>query len=160
MLEIFKLFPLYFGSCCSWSAVDSAGNFRTYNDGVLVAMGVGIFSDAVLALFRMAIFEAAHRWSGGQKAPPFSKICFTYLIIMKFGTYTLPKEDPKNIWIMWHTLWVLLTQHCLTRNQQILLYQETQIQISFWHTWVFKIFFNKSGCNFDDVSKNSYLRPS
>ena len=75
---------------------------------------------------------------GAESPPPLSKICFTYLIIMKFGTYTLPKEDPKNIWIMWHTLWVLLTQHCLTRNQQILLYQETQIQISFWHTWVFK----------------------
>ena len=24
-------------------------------------------------------------------------------------SYTLPKEDPKNIWIVWHTPWVLLT---------------------------------------------------
>ena len=37
------------------------------------------------------------------------KICHTYPAIMSFGSYTLPKEDPKSIWITWHTLWVLLT---------------------------------------------------
>ena len=57
-------------------------------------------------------------------------------------------------------------QHFFTGNQQILLYQEIQIQIAFWHiisnsfnfSWVFKDFFNKPGYNFDDVSK--MLTPS
>ena len=31
---------------------------------------------------------------------------------------------------------------------------------SFNFSWVFKDFFNKYGCNFDNVSKNSYPRPS
>ena len=35
---------------------------------------------------------------GGKKPPPspFSKICHTYPTLMKLGSYTLPKEDPKN----------------------------------------------------------------
>ena len=33
---------------------------------------------------------------GGQKGP-LSKICCAYPIMMKLGSYTLPKEDPKNI---------------------------------------------------------------
>ena len=44
-----------------------------------------------------------------------------------FLCYTLPKEDPKNIWITWRTSWVLLTSLFFTRNQQMLLYQELQI---------------------------------
>ena len=55
-----------------------------------------------------------------------------------------------------------------TENQQILLYQEIQIKIafksiisdSFNFLWVFKGFFNRHGCNFDDVSKIGYSRPS
>ena len=41
--------------------------------------------------------------------PPLPKICHSYSRMMKFGSYTLAKEDPKNIWITWHTSWVLLT---------------------------------------------------
>ena len=37
-------------------------------------------------------------WMGGwgQKGP-LPKICHTYPAIMKLGSYTLPREDPKNI---------------------------------------------------------------
>ena len=42
------------------------------------------------------------RWEVGRKAP-LPKICHTYSKIMKLSSYTLPKEDPKNIWIVWHT---------------------------------------------------------
>ena len=42
-------------------------------------------------------------------------------------SYTLPKEDPKNIWITWHIPWLLLTSVFFNGNQQILLYQEIQI---------------------------------
>ena len=53
----------------------------------------------VLTLFRMGRFGAAHGWGGGglgYKKLPLSKICHTYPTLMKLGSYTLPKEDPKN----------------------------------------------------------------
>ena len=59
-----------------------------------------------LTLFRMGIFGAAYGW-GGQKG--LHKICHTYPTMMKVGSYTLAKEDSKNVWITWHTPWVLLT---------------------------------------------------
>ena len=50
-----------------------------------------------LTLFRMGIFRTAHGWGGGGKKAPFPNICHTYPIMMKLCSYTLPKEDPKNI---------------------------------------------------------------
>ena len=50
-----------------------------------------------LTLFRMGFFGAAHKWGGGQKGPPLPKICRKYPTMMKQQSYTLPKEDPKNI---------------------------------------------------------------
>ena len=45
----------------------------------------------------------------GGKAP-LPKICHTYLAIMKLGhSYSLSKEDPKNILMTWQTPWVLPT---------------------------------------------------
>ena len=42
----------------------------------------------------MGFFGAAHEWKGmdGTKAK-----YHTYTTIMKLGSYTLPKEDPKKI---------------------------------------------------------------
>ena len=63
------------------------------------------YSDLIINLFRMGIFGAAHGWGGGgpQKGPPrFPKICHTNPAMVKLGNHTLPKEDPKNIWITWH----------------------------------------------------------
>ena len=45
----------------------------------------------------MDIFEDAHGWGGGGKKAPLPKICHIYCTMMKLGSYTLPKEDPKNI---------------------------------------------------------------
>ena len=45
----------------------------------------------------MGLFGAAHGWGGGPKRPPLPKICHTYPTVMKLGSYTLPKEDHKNI---------------------------------------------------------------
>ena len=53
-----------------------------------------------LTLFRMGIFGAAHGW-GVCKKVPFPKICHTYPTMLKLD---IPKEDPKIIWIRWHTL--------------------------------------------------------
>ena len=47
----------------------------------------------------MGFFMGAHRW-GGTKRPSLPKLCQTYPTMMKLGqSYTLPKEDPKNILI-------------------------------------------------------------
>ena len=64
----------------------------------------------VLTQFRMGFIWAARRlgWGGGQKKAPLPKICHTFPAIVKLDSYTLPKEDPKNISITWHTPWVLL----------------------------------------------------
>ena len=43
----------------------------------------------------MGIFGAAHGW--GIKKVPLPKICHAYPVMMKLDSYTLSKEDPKNI---------------------------------------------------------------
>ena len=50
-----------------------------------------------LTWFRMGLFGAAHGW-GGHEGP------------------NLPKEDAKNIWITWHTPWLLLKSAFLHRK--------------------------------------------
>ena len=101
---------------------------------------------------------------GFKKSAPLPKISHTYPTMMKLGSHTLPKENPKTIWITWHTPWLLLTSVFLKRNQQILLYREIRIYIPFRFiisnssnfSGVFKDCFNKNDHNFDDVSKNGY----
>ena len=46
----------------------------------------------------MGFFEAAHGWKGGgRKKAPLPKICHTYSTMMRLCSYTLPKEDQKDI---------------------------------------------------------------
>ena len=61
---------------------------------------------------------------GGPKRPDLPKICHTYPAMMKLGSYTLPKEDPKKY--MNHVTQRLSSADVafFTGNQQILLYQE------------------------------------
>ena len=68
-----------------------------------------VILSAQLTLFNMGIFGAAYGWGGQKGTPPLTKICHTYPTMMKLGSYSLPKEDPKNISITRHTPWVLLT---------------------------------------------------
>ena len=100
-----------------------------------------------LTPFRMGFFRAAHGWA-------LPKICHTYPTMMKLGSVIpYPKKVQKiyesgnaPLEFCWH-------QHFLTRNQQILLYQEIQIQIVFWYiisiyfnfSWVFIDCYNKHG---------------
>ena len=54
----------------------------------------------VLTLFRMGTFGAGllmDRGGGGWQKAPLPKICHTHPTMMKLGSYTLPKEDPKHI---------------------------------------------------------------
>ena len=107
----------------------------------------------------------------GQKDPPhFPKVCHRSPRMMNRYCTVIPylkkiqkiyesRDTPPEL--CWR-------QDFFIRNQQILLYQEKQIKIAFWHifsnsfnfSWVFKDCFNKNGYNFDDVSKNGYPRPS
>ena len=72
-----------------------------------------LFSAASLTLFRMNVSGTAHGCGGGggKKPPPPHKLCHTYPTMVKLGwhSYALSAEDPKTIWIRWHTPWVLLT---------------------------------------------------
>ena len=45
----------------------------------------------------MGLFVAAHKWE--EQKVPFQppKICHKFRTMMKPGSYTSPKEDPKNI---------------------------------------------------------------
>ena len=67
------------------------------------------FSWSILTLFRMGFFGATHGWGGGQKGPPSLKPVTHILKGWNWHSDTLPKEDPKNIWITCHTSWVMLT---------------------------------------------------
>ena len=74
----------------------------------------------------MGLFGAAQGLGGPKRSPSLDLSDKSYND-GTWQTYTLPKEDPKNIQITWHTPWVLLTLATFSGNQQILLYQEIQI---------------------------------
>ena len=70
---------------------------------------------------------------GGGGPPPLKSVTHISYNDETWHSYTSTKKDPKNICIMWHTPWVLLTSPFFTGNQQILLYQEIQIKVTFWY---------------------------
>ena len=49
------------------------------------------------------------RGGGGQKGPPPENLLRIFYNDETWHSYTLPKENSKNIWITWHTLLVLVT---------------------------------------------------
>ena len=116
-----------------------------------------------LTLFRMVFLELPT--DGIGKSPslnPATHIQHWWTLEQLYLTH----RRLKNIWITWHTLWILLTLASFARNQQMLLYQGIQIKIAFWYIisnsftffWVFKNFVSKHGCNFDDFSKKGVLK--
>ena len=53
---------------------------------------------SALTVFRIGLFGAAHEWwGGGGKKAYLPKIFHIYPTMMKLDSFTLPKEDPKNI---------------------------------------------------------------
>ena len=61
-----------------------------------------------ITLFSMGFFGAAREWRGAKR-PPLPKIFHISYNDETWHSYTLPKENPKTIWITCHTPWVLLT---------------------------------------------------
>ena len=53
-----------------------------------------MFSFPLINPIHDGFFRGCSRMGGGKKAP-LPKICHTYPTMMKLGSYTLPKEDPK-----------------------------------------------------------------
>ena len=100
----------------------------------------------------------------GPKKAPVPKTCHTYPTMMKLGSYTLHKEDPKK-----DMNYVLLTSafvHQKSSNFAISINTDIgcilvhNFYSSFNFFWIFTDWFNKYRYDFDDVSKNGYSRPS
>ena len=52
----------------------------------------------------MGLFGVADGWTGKPASPPLLKICYSYPIMKKLGSYTLHKKDPKYMNHMTHSL--------------------------------------------------------
>ena len=105
-------------------------------------METDCFTAVSFTLFRMSLFGTALRWwgggeggrGGGKKGNHSLKSIIP--ILNQWKSYTLSKRDPKNVWFTWHTPWVQLISVFFTENKQILLYQEIQIYIPFYLTFI------------------------
>ena len=86
-------------------------SFRCAAVSTIRSSGPEVFcKKVVLNLFRIGLFGAAHGWGGGvQKSSPPTKLWHISYNVEIGHSYILPKEDPKNIWITWHTPAALLT---------------------------------------------------
>ena len=113
-------------------------------------------------------FGATHIKVVGAKRP-LLKICHTFTKMIKHATVIPYLKKVQKMYDSRDTRLEFCWHHDFSpENQQILLYQEIQIYIAFWciisssfnFSWVFEDCFNKHGCNYYDVSKNGYSRPS
>ena len=120
-----------------------------------------------ITLFKMSLFrlltDGEPKWS-----PPknLSHISCNYETP---HSCTLPKEDLKDIWIKWHTPWVLLTsafillgirKTCYINKCRYILHFDAWFLIILTFFWVLWDFFNTHGYIFYDVSKNGYSKLS
>ena len=79
----------------------------------------------------MGLFGAAHGWGAPKSVTHINTNMSHHTVISHnsvthinndetWHTYTLPKEDTKNIWITWHTPWVLLISAFFTEINKFL----------------------------------------
>ena len=99
--------------CSSWyndlnSFTANKQNVRLLDSSASMIFHVLEFS---LTLFRMGFFGAAHGWGWrvGKKVPSPYNLSHIFCNDETWHSYTLPKEDPQNIWVTSHNPWVLLT---------------------------------------------------
>ena len=99
----------------------------------------------------MGFFEAAHGWLGANRQGLLPKFVTQILQWWKLNCYTLPKKDPKNIWIIWRIPWVLLSSAIFQRKSaNFAISRNTcidctwyKIMNSFKFSWFFKDFLIK-----------------
>ena len=72
----------------------------------------------------MIPFGVAHEL-GRQKGPPSLKSVTHILQRWNMAHLYITKEDPKIIWIMWHTPWVLLTSNLYKETYRCRLHFDT-----------------------------------
>ena len=108
-------------------------------------------------------FQGCSRWGAGGGGF-FGGLCHAYPTMMKLGTvipylkkiqkiYQSRDTHPDFCWYQ-HFLSEII-KFCYSKKCRY----RIRISNSFNFSWVFEDFLNKPGCNFDDVSKNGYLRP-
>ena len=78
-----------------WKCYRSSRLQMFFKIGVLKNFAIFTGKHMCWSLFLVGYFDAGHGWRG--KKVPSLKICQTYSTMMKLGSYTLPKEDPKNM---------------------------------------------------------------
>ena len=101
-----------------------------------------------LSLFWMgfSVLPTDERGGGGAERSPFLKSVKYILQWWHLANLTLPKEDPENILFRDISLEFCWHQHFFTRKQQILIYQEIDIDYILIHNLYFlkiKILWNK-----------------
>ena len=80
------------------AAVDLPGGTKTFVNESLCPYWSGIWYNCKkLTLFRMGFFGAPHGWMGDKKAPPPKNLSLISYNDETWHSYTLPKEDPKNV---------------------------------------------------------------
>ena len=116
--------------------------------------------EIILNPFQNGLFRGCSRM-GGAKKHPSQNLPHIFYNNETWHSYIVPKEDPKNIKIhnpefCWcHYFFSPATFFVISRNTDI-----DCISNSFNFFWVRKRCLNKHGCNFYDVSKIGYSRPS
>ena len=107
-------------------------------------------------------FRSSSR-AGGPKRPPLPKICHTYSTMMKLCTLIPYKKKNQNtgtshdtpLEFCWHQHFSPgICKYCYIKKYRYRLHFDTLflIPLTFFESW--------NDYNFDDVSKNSYSRPS
>ena len=94
----------YFTPCSSFSII----NFEQVNAGweTSLATQTAHYIKSAIDLFnpiQMGLFGTANGWREGKNLSHIS--CYNET----WPSYTLPNEDPKNMWTTWLTTWFLLT---------------------------------------------------
>ena len=107
-------------------------------------------------------FQGCSRMDSDKKAP-LPKICHKYPTMMKLGTLMPYLKKIQKTYKSSDSLYIFspeIIKFCCSNKNRCRLYFDTLFLILLTFFESLKIFFNKYGYNFDDVSKNGLSRPS
>ena len=95
---MFLALPTCVLSILVMQSVNEVSNVTFLLELFVTVAAAAVFGTVIvpLTLFRTDFFGAAHGWTRELKGS-LPKIGHTYPKMMKLGSYTLPKEDQKNI---------------------------------------------------------------
>ena len=96
----------FFHFCFTYYYLSCRKLFQTFGRSYDLKLFTAFKKNIFLTLFRMGFFGAAH---GRGQGPPSLKSVTHILQWWNLSQLYLTKNDPKNIWITWHTPWVPMT---------------------------------------------------